>query len=439
MSAGGRAPRVSVIIATYNWSAALALALQSVLAQTMQDFEVLVVGDACTDDSAEVVASFDDPRLQFFNLETRCGSQWGPNNFALARARGDTIAYLGHDDIWWPDHLETSLAAAAREGADVTAALAILYGPPDSGVFYHSGLFPGSTFRPAYYFVPSSLTHRRALVDRVGPWRPAAEAGRLTDIDFVTRLHEAGARIVETAELTVFKFNAGWRRGAYEQRSVAEQEVLAGRIRAGDGDFRRGELIKVLRSVMEGRGAHFEVRSQPSATAEAERSNLSRFKGADPAITSGAVSALSGSMRFQRTGELLGFEWYGVETGLSGEPFRWSGPATTASIVLPLIPDAPFILWIDVVDVLEAAALETLSLSVNGLRLQHVLQPNGSAWRILCAYTPPADAAIAQSILVSFKIARTLRPIDLGRGDDRRWLGLAVGAIELQPVLRPGA
>ena len=50
-------PLVSVVIATFNWSAALRLAIRSVLQQTLGDFEVLVVGDACTDDSEAVVAA----------------------------------------------------------------------------------------------------------------------------------------------------------------------------------------------------------------------------------------------------------------------------------------------------------------------------------------------------------------------------------------------
>jgi glycosyltransferase involved in cell wall biosynthesis len=51
------APLISVITATYNWSSVLRYAIQSVLWQTLQDFEMLIIGDRCTDDSAEVVAS----------------------------------------------------------------------------------------------------------------------------------------------------------------------------------------------------------------------------------------------------------------------------------------------------------------------------------------------------------------------------------------------
>ena len=90
------APLVSVITATYNWSSVLRYAIQSVLRQTCQDFEMIVVGDGCTDDSAEVVASFDDPRLRWHNLPHNTGHQSAPNNAGLELARGRYVAYLGH-------------------------------------------------------------------------------------------------------------------------------------------------------------------------------------------------------------------------------------------------------------------------------------------------------------------------------------------------------
>src|SRR5271166_5410305 len=105
-------PSVTVVIPTFNWSAALHCAIRSVLLQTMQDFEIFVVGDGCADDSADIVASFHDPRIRWHNLERNHGSQWVANNYALANARGEWIAYLGHDDIWYPTHLESILRAA---------------------------------------------------------------------------------------------------------------------------------------------------------------------------------------------------------------------------------------------------------------------------------------------------------------------------------------
>ena len=84
-------PTVSVVIATYQWSSALRCALRSVLRQSFQDFEVLVVGDGCTDDSAAVVQAFGDPRLRWENLPANTGSQSAPNNRGFALRSLDTF------------------------------------------------------------------------------------------------------------------------------------------------------------------------------------------------------------------------------------------------------------------------------------------------------------------------------------------------------------
>ena len=107
-------PKISVIIATYNWSSVLRSAIESALLQTFQDFELLVIGDGCTDDSDLVVRSFADPRVQWINLPSNSASQATPNNHGILMSAGEYIAYLGHDDVWYPTHLESLLETAVR-------------------------------------------------------------------------------------------------------------------------------------------------------------------------------------------------------------------------------------------------------------------------------------------------------------------------------------
>src|SRR5687767_378171 len=113
----GPAPIVSVVVATFNSRLTLACALESVRRQSYEDFEVWVVGDACTDGSDIVVAALGDPRFHWTNLPQNSGSQAGPNNEGTRRARGRFVAYLGHDDLWFPWHLETLVETASGEGA----------------------------------------------------------------------------------------------------------------------------------------------------------------------------------------------------------------------------------------------------------------------------------------------------------------------------------
>jgi glycosyltransferase involved in cell wall biosynthesis len=81
------APSLSVVVATYNRSNVLRLAVESVLWQTFEDWELWVVGDACTDDTEEVMRDFGDPRVKFVNLELNVGEQSEPNNEGFNRAR----------------------------------------------------------------------------------------------------------------------------------------------------------------------------------------------------------------------------------------------------------------------------------------------------------------------------------------------------------------
>ena len=111
-----RPPAVSVVLSTYNRSNILPFAIESVLGQTRDDWELLVVGDNCTDDSEEIVARFDDGRIRFINLRERVGDQSGPNNEGVHQARAPFVAFLNHDDLWFPDHLERMLADVRRRG-----------------------------------------------------------------------------------------------------------------------------------------------------------------------------------------------------------------------------------------------------------------------------------------------------------------------------------
>ncbi len=210
MTTAAGSPTVTVITATYNNSATLRLALRSLLRQDFGDFEAWVVGDACTDDSAEVVAAFADPRLHWLNLPSNVGSQEGPNNEGLRRARGEYVAYLGHDDLWLPWHLSELVAFARARQADLVHPLSAVLAP--EGLVVVGGP-PGRRRSYEDHFVfPSSWLHRRALREEVGLWRAADELGTGVDMDYLRRTHRAGKKIAFLEQLSVLKFpSAYWR------------------------------------------------------------------------------------------------------------------------------------------------------------------------------------------------------------------------------------
>src|SRR3954453_10858126 len=122
-------PRVTVIIATYNSAHTLACSLKSLRNQSFADFEAWIIGDACSDQSGEIVAGFADSRFNWFNLPHRAGTQSKPNNEGIRRAGGDCIAYLGHDDLWFPWHLESLIQTLDESGADFVHSVTALLGP----------------------------------------------------------------------------------------------------------------------------------------------------------------------------------------------------------------------------------------------------------------------------------------------------------------------
>ncbi len=102
-------PTVSVIIPTYNRADLIGRAIQSVLNQTYQDFEIIIIDDASTDNTEEVVNSFGDERLRYIRHKENSGESAAPRNTGIKAAKGEYIALLDSDDEWLPEKLEKQI------------------------------------------------------------------------------------------------------------------------------------------------------------------------------------------------------------------------------------------------------------------------------------------------------------------------------------------
>ena len=102
-------PTVSVVMAAYNGAAYIRETIDSVLAQTMPDFEIVVADDCSKDDTLAVLATIDDPRLRVVKAE-RNGGPAAARNLAMAHARGRFIAGLDQDDLCHPDRFARQIA-----------------------------------------------------------------------------------------------------------------------------------------------------------------------------------------------------------------------------------------------------------------------------------------------------------------------------------------
>lgn len=115
---------VSIVIPLYNKGPHISRTIQSVLNQTEQNFEIIVVDGQSTDEGPKIVKSFEDPRIFFF--EQVGSGVSSARNEGISHSRSDFVAFLDADDEWMPDHLETLLRlreAYPEAGAYTTAYL----------------------------------------------------------------------------------------------------------------------------------------------------------------------------------------------------------------------------------------------------------------------------------------------------------------------------
>ncbi len=182
------APTATVVMAAYNADVTVASAIRSVLAQTWRDFELLVVDDGSTDDTARIVASFDeDQRVRLIRQENR--GLAGARNTAIREARGRFVSLVDSDDFWLPTYLGTMIEALEPlESAAVAYTRAWVLDdetgriqrapwggkaeppppPPDSTAFILRLLDRN--------FVWGSATMRRSALDRVGLFNASLRA-----------------------------------------------------------------------------------------------------------------------------------------------------------------------------------------------------------------------------------------------------------------------
>jgi glycosyltransferase involved in cell wall biosynthesis len=118
-------PLVSVVIATYNSGHYLSQAIESVLQQTVNDLEVIVIDDGSTDGPRNLVASIDDPRLRYV-WQANAGQTVAKNHGARL-ARGEFVAFCDGDDFWYENKLELQLPLFSK-----SPSVAVVYSPADT-------------------------------------------------------------------------------------------------------------------------------------------------------------------------------------------------------------------------------------------------------------------------------------------------------------------
>jgi len=101
-------PFFSVIIPVYNKGPHIHHSISSVLNQTFQDFEIILIDDASTDNSLEEIRKFTDPRIRILNRSEPGPGGYAARNLGIKEANAEWVALLDADDIWYPEHLGTA-------------------------------------------------------------------------------------------------------------------------------------------------------------------------------------------------------------------------------------------------------------------------------------------------------------------------------------------
>lgn len=171
------APAVSIVLPTYNRAYCIRRSIDSVLAQSFTDFELIVIDDGSKDDTKSIVESYDDPRIVFLHHSGNRG-QTPRLNEGLAAARADLIAFQDSDDEWLPEKLGKQVGAMR----DLPPSVGVVYtdkwrcekgrekyhwrsphNMPEHGNIFRKGLDD-----QLHNIGPQSVLIRRACFDDVG-------------------------------------------------------------------------------------------------------------------------------------------------------------------------------------------------------------------------------------------------------------------------------
>lgn len=212
-----KSPRFSVLLPTHNRADVIHCAIESVLFQTESDFELLIVGDGCTDRTAQVVGRYlKDKRVKWFDFAKGPGFGYNHRNTVFKQARGKYIAFIAHDDIPFNDHLEK-----LGTHLDKNPAIDIVYSRA-LWVDRKGNIMP-STFnlnnkKMLRHFmdignaIPAScFVHRRSCFKRLGYWND--KLPQAADWDMYKRIIAAGQErnFIFEPRPTSLHFLASWR------------------------------------------------------------------------------------------------------------------------------------------------------------------------------------------------------------------------------------
>jgi GT2 family glycosyltransferase len=257
-------PTFSVVIPAYNTADTLGEAINSVLAQTRQDFEIVVVDDGSSDNTAAVAEGFEDRRIRVYRQENAGPS--AARNRGIAEAAGEYVGSLDSDDLWLPDYL-AEMARALEENPRADFAYTHAWILDGSGRFrsvptgaWHK---PPTPMLPREQFIAELLqecfvngpTIRRTALERVGGYDESISHGE--DWELWLRLANSGFEGVRVeGPLTIYRTRPGSHSTDRAAMAVAPAMVYR-------AVLERHQLSPQIRALAEARLRAIDRRTQP--------------------------------------------------------------------------------------------------------------------------------------------------------------------------------
>lgn len=223
-------PKFSVVIPAYNQAEFIGATIQSILDQTLQDFEIIVVNDASPDDTNAVVAQIDDPRVRLLIHPENKGLP-AARNTGMRAARGEYVALLDSDDLFHPQKLELHAAFLdTHPGVSVTYNSRFNFNYSETTI--RDLVRPPATvglrdFLFGYPFTPSDMVIRRSVIETVGVFDDYFRNGG-EDMEYPTSLALAGCKFARVDKaLNYRRHHSGRYRKNLDPRLKDVQVALA--------------------------------------------------------------------------------------------------------------------------------------------------------------------------------------------------------------------